>query len=105
MKLTELLQNLKERGVPEKRETSESNGPSIPEFYANSINVNVSFFELELQAFLIDSSQNVKGALHLRVSPQTAWMLARSLAKQIGEYERLYGKMEVPDAIQKSLDQ
>ncbi len=44
----------------------------IPEFYANTVQVNVNAFEVELGAMLVDSKQQLKGALNLRLSPQSA---------------------------------
>lgn len=37
--------------------------PQAPEFYANTIVVNASAFEFELQHLLIDSQKNVKAAV------------------------------------------
>lgn len=68
----------------------------IPEFYANSVQVNVNAFEVELGASLVDSKQQLKGALNLRLSPQTAAMLSQILTAQMVEYEKQYGKIPLP---------
>jgi len=65
---------------------------SIPEFYTNSILVNISSFELELQSLLVDSQQNIKGAVNIRMSPQTAWTLSKALAKHLALYDEKFGK-------------
>lgn len=68
----------------------------IPEFYANAVQVNLNAFEVELGAMLVDSKQQLKGALNLRLSPQTAAMLARILTEQMAGYEKQYGKIPLP---------
>ncbi len=73
----------------------------IPEFYANSIAINVSPFEVELQNLLVDSSQNLKGAVNVRMSPQTAWTLSKALEKNLAEYEAKFGAIALPDEIKK----
>lgn len=76
----------------------------VPEFYANSIFINVSPFELELQNLLVDSQQNVKGAVNVRMSPQTAYTLSRALNKQLEEYERQCGPIALPAELRDAMD-
>ena len=76
----------------------------IPEFYANSIFINVSPFELELQNLLVDSQQNVKGAVNVRMSPQTAYTLSRALNKQLEEYERQCGPIALPPELRDAIE-
>lgn len=80
----------------------ESDQP-VPEFYANSIFINVSPFELELQNLLVDSQQKVKGAVNIRMSPQTAYTLARALNKQLDEYEKQIGPISLPDELREAM--
>lgn len=68
----------------------------IPEFYANTVQVNVNAFEVELSALLVDSKQQLKGALNLRLSPQTAMMLGKILTEQMATYEQQFGKIPLP---------
>ena len=74
----------------------------VPEFYANSIFINISPFELELQNLLVDSQQNVKGAVNIRMSPQTAFTLSRALVKQLDEYERQVGTIALPEELREN---
>jgi hypothetical protein len=76
----------------------------IPEFYANSIAINVSPFEVELQNLLVDSSQTLKGAVNVRMSPQTAWTLSKALAKNLAEYEAKFGEIALPAEIKKQFE-
>lgn len=76
----------------------------VPEFYANMVMLNVSPFEVELQNLLVDSGQNVKGAVNIRMSPQTAWMLSRSLERQLAYYEKRYGNISLPQELRKELE-
>ena len=76
----------------------------VPEFYANSIFINVSPFELELQNLLVDSQQAVKGAVNVRMSPQTAYTLSRALNKQLEEYERQCGPIALPAELREAMD-
>lgn len=76
----------------------------VPEFYANSIAINVSPFEVELQNLLVDSAQTLKGAVNVRMSPQTAWTLSKALAKNLAEYEAKFGPISLPDEIRKQFD-
>lgn len=78
--------------------------PLTPEFYANSIAINVSPFEVELQNLLVDSAQTLKGAVNVRMSPQTAWTLSKALAKNIMEYEAKFGEIALPDEIKRQFD-
>lgn len=75
---------------------------AIPEFYANSLTVKASPFEFEIQAQLIDSAQKLKGALNIRLSPQTAWALSRALATNVAEYEKQCGKIALPEQVRTS---
>lgn len=77
---------------------------AIPEFYANTIIVNVSPFEFELQNLLVDSQRNVKAAVNLRYSPQTALVLYKALAKQIERYEGINGRITLPEELRKDLE-
>ena len=74
---------------------------TVPEFYANTIRTNVSAFEVELQTTLSDSAGGLKAALNLRMSPQTAWVLARTLQRQLAEYEKRFGAIALPEEIRK----
>lgn len=65
----------------------------IPEFYANMVQVYTNAFELELKNLLVDSQQNVKGAINIRMSPQTALTLSNILADQLRQYEELFGEI------------
>jgi hypothetical protein len=94
--------NIKKLNFAKQPETGES--PAIPEFYANTIIVNVSPFEFEVQNLLVDSQRNVKGAVNLRYSPQTAWTLYKALEKQIERYEEMNGEIALPDEIRKGLE-
>jgi len=75
----------------------------VPEFYSNTVMINFSPFELELQNLLVDSQQNVKGAINIRMSPQTAWTLSKALEKQLVQYESEYGKISLPVELRKEL--
>lgn len=86
---------------PKQRETGHEPQPPaqpIPEFYANTIQVNVNAFEVELSAMLVSSKNELKGALNLRLSPQTAVMLGKILNEQMAAYEKQYGKIPLPTA-------
>ncbi len=76
----------------------------VPEFYTNSVLINVSPFEVELQNMLVDSSQNLKGAISVRMSPQTAWTLSKALAKNLADYEARFGEIALPAEIKKQFD-
>lgn len=91
------------RKNPEQPELPENPAP-VPEFYANSVAINVSPFEVELQHMLVDSGQNLKGAVNIRLSPQTAWTLSRALAKNLAEFESRFGPISLPDEIRKQFD-
>lgn len=73
------------------------------EFYTNSIESNFSLFEFEVGAYLMDSAQNVKAGINLRMSPATAWTLAQMLTKQLGEFEKRFGPLHIPDEMRKAL--
>ena len=75
----------------------------IPEFYTNSVMINVSPYEVEIQNQLIDSGSNLKGAVNLRMSPQTAWTLWKALGKQIEAYEAGYGEIPIAEEVRKGL--
>ena len=77
---------------------------AIPEFYANTVALNVSPFEVELQNMLVDSERNLKGAVNIRLSPQTAWLLSRSLNRQLAHYEQEYGQIALPVELRKELE-
>ena len=83
--------------------TNQSDALQIPEFYTNAILLNSSPFEVEIQNRLVDSAGNLKGAVNLRMSPQTAWTLWKALGKQIEAYERSYGALPIPEEIKKEL--
>ncbi len=58
--------------TPKRRKTDHEPQPpaqQIPEFYANTIQVNVNAFEVELSAMLVSSKNELKGALNLRLMP------------------------------------
>lgn len=74
----------------------------VPEFYANGVRVSVSAFEVELQAVLSDSEGRTKGALNLRMSPQTAWVLSMALGKHLAMSEEKFGKIPIPDELRKA---
>ncbi len=82
--------------MSEKPKTPPEQTVQIPEFYANTIQVNVNAFEVELGALLVDSKQQLKGALNLRLSPQTAMMLGKILTEQMATYEQQFGKIPLP---------
>jgi hypothetical protein len=89
---------------PEKPAESPAPQSPVPEFYANSVAINVSPFEVEMQHLLVDSAQTVKGAVNIRLSPQTAWTLSRALAKNLAEYESKFGPISLPEEIRKQLE-
>ena len=76
--------------------TENDTSPQIPEFYTNNIGINVNPSEVELRNLLVDSDANIKGAINLRMSPQTAWILFKSLGRQIDQYEKDFGKIPLP---------
>lgn len=87
--------------TPKRRKTDHEPQPpaqQIPEFYANTVQVNVNAFEVELSAMLVSSKNELKGALNLRLSPQTAVMLGKILNEQMAAYEKQYGKIPLPQA-------
>lgn len=73
------------------------------EFYSNSVRIASSPFEIAVQHQLVDAPGNVKGAVNIRMSPQTAWTFARALAKQIEAYEKEFGPVQLPAEVRKSL--
>ncbi|MFZ5629150.1 MAG: DUF3467 domain-containing protein [Spirochaetota bacterium] len=86
---------------PKRRKTDHEPQPpaqAIPEFYANTVQVNVNPFEVELSAMLVSSKNELKGALNLRLSPQTAAALAKILTEQMAAYEQQFGKIPMPKA-------
>ena len=91
------------RKTPEQPEVPDMQAP-VPEFYSNSVGINVSPFEVELQHMLVDSAQNMKGAVNIRMSPQTAWTLSRALAKNLAEYESKFGPISLPEEIRRQFD-
>ncbi|TGL58517.1 DUF3467 domain-containing protein [Leptospira sarikeiensis] len=77
---------------------------TAPEFYTNAVMIFVSAFEVELQNQLVDSQKNVKGAINIHMSPQTAWTLAKELNRQMDNYEKAYGPISLPADIKKRYD-
>ncbi len=100
MRLVKENENENEGTPPKPTETG-----AIPEFYTNTIYINVSPFEMELQNLLMDSQQNVKGGVSVRMSPQTAWTLYKSLEKQIRFFENNFGPIALPEAIKKQFEE
>lgn len=60
----------------------------MPEFYTNALHVNVSAFDIEVNCFLVDSSQNVKSGLVVRMSPQTAESFSKLLVRELEELKK-----------------
>lgn len=98
------LKKKKEEGTNGTGATMPDFDSPVPEFYANSIFINVSPFEMELQNLLVDSQQNVKAAVNVRMSPQTAYTLSRALNKQLAEYERQCGPIALPAELREAID-
>lgn len=72
-------------------------GQQIPEFYSNTVAINYSPYEFELQHILVDSKGQMKGAINVRLSPQTAKSLLQVLAHQIAGYEEVLGEIVLPE--------
>jgi hypothetical protein len=68
----------------------------IPEFYSNTVTINFSPFEFELGHLLLDSKGVVKGAINIRLSPQTAKSVYEILGKQLENYEEKVGEIALP---------
>lgn len=67
------------------------------EFYTNQVTVSFSPFDFELRSVIGDSNGNLKAALNLRMSPQSALQLADALQKSVREYEQKVGVIPFPD--------
>ena len=82
-----------------KKETEEAfpqNPENTLEFYANGTMVGLSVFEIGLKHLLLDEGQNVKGALNVRMSPQSAKLLSSLLERNIAAYEEKFGELHLP---------
>ncbi|MBE7438551.1 MAG: hypothetical protein HS115_08870 [Spirochaetales bacterium] len=77
---------------------------AISEYYTNAIEINISPFELELRAMVMDSQGQPRHGINIRMSPQTAWALQKVLAKQIANYENNIGPITLPEEIRKNLE-
>ncbi len=97
---------LKKTDVSEKNDNSNEliRDAPVPEFYTNSISINVSPFEFEIQNLLVDSTRRIKGAVNIRMSPQTALTLAGALNKQLAEFEKQCGPIALPAELRKTLE-
>lgn len=60
----------------------------LPEFYANALSINLSQYDIEINCLLIDSVQNVKSGLVVRMSPQTAESFSKLLAKELEDLKK-----------------
>lgn len=72
-------------------------GQPIPEFYTNMVGINVSPYEFEFATMLVDSKGQMKGAINIRMSPQTAKSLLGALHSQVTEYEKNVGEIVLPE--------
>lgn len=92
MKIIKGNNDKKNTDIPELPE-----GQQIPEFYSNTVAINYSPYEFELQHLLVDSKGQMKGAINVRLSPQTAKSFMKVLAHQLAGYEEILGEIALPE--------
>ena len=69
-----------------------------PTFYASGLQVALSPWDLTLRFSVRegDTPKDIRPVANIILSPQHAWILARLLRKQVDEYERQVGKINLP---------
>lgn len=75
-------------------------GREVPAFYANSIQLLVSLFDITLiigqVGFGPDGELEMREVAKLSLSPQHAKALAGTLTKRVADYERQFGTIVAP---------
>lgn len=78
------------------RTSPTTTGHPIPEFYSNAVTVYYSPYEFEISHLMMDSRNQIKGALNVRMSPQMAKSMLKILERQVADYENTVGNIVIP---------
>jgi hypothetical protein len=104
------LGNKEENSVSQetmKKEVDEQKSPEkpIPDLYANSTEISISIYDVQIDFGIRSSTEETsKTVAIVRMSPQHALAMARLLLKNLREYERQVGKINLPRDLLEKLE-